>query len=373
MSSRPTRVLWLAKGLGRGGAEKLLVTGAAHVDRERFEVEVAYLLPWKDALVPELSSRGLRVHCLGQNRATDVHWVARLRRLVRLGRFDLVHTHMPIPAVAARLVLGRGPALVHTEHNVWQRYRRPTYWANAATYRRNDAVIAVSQAVAQSMRAGFLPRFPATTEVLLHGVEHSLQRSGPVARRRARTMLGIAEDAFVIGTVGNLTAKKDQRTLLLALSALHGRVPRSRLVLVGTGPLEAQLQAQVRELGLEEVVLMTGSRDDVPDLLPAFDVFCLSSLHEGLPISLIEAMASGVPAVCTDVGGVSEALRHGIDGLLVPPADPGALAAALGRLVDEPDLRVRYAAAALDGSRRFDIGMALRRVEDLYDEVLARR
>ena len=172
-----TRVLWLAKGLGRGGAEKLLVTGAAHLDHERFEVEVAYLLPVKDALVPELTSRGLRVHCLQQQGPTDLRWVPRLRRLIRDGRFDVVHTHMPVPAVAARLVSGKA-ALVHTEHNVWQRYRRPTYWANALTFRRNDAVIAVSQAVADSMRSALLPRPPATTEVLLHGVEHGALRSG---------------------------------------------------------------------------------------------------------------------------------------------------------------------------------------------------
>lgn len=367
-----TRVLWVAKGLGRGGAEKLLVTGAAHLDHARFEVEVAYLLPWKDQLVLDLTSRGLRVHCLQQEGPADLRWVPRLRRLVHEGRFDIVHTHMPVPAVAARLVSGK-VRLVHTEHNVWQRYRRPTYWANALTFRRNAAVIAVSDAVAQSMRPGLLPRPPATTEVLLHGVEHGALRSGPAARSAARTALGLPAEAPVIGTVANFTPKKDQRTLLAAFAEVRRAHPEARLVMIGSGPLEEVLRQQVRSLGLGDAVLMPGSRDDVLDLLPAFDVFTLSSLHEGLSIALIEALGSGVPAVCTRVGGVHEALRDGVDGLLVPAASAHALAEALARLLDDPGLRARYAANAVEGARRFDIGVAVERIEEIYDEVLARR
>ncbi|WP_157875754.1 glycosyltransferase, partial [Streptacidiphilus griseoplanus] len=154
-----TRVLWLAKGLGRGGAEQLLVNCARQLDRDRYEVDVAYVLPWKDALVPALEAAGARVHCLGGTPGTpgrpDPRWPLRLRRLAVERGYALVHTHMPVPAVAARLLV-RGPGLrrvrlVHTEHNMWERYRTATRWANAATYGRNDAVIAVSQAVADTV------------------------------------------------------------------------------------------------------------------------------------------------------------------------------------------------------------------------------
>lgn len=372
---RPARVLWLTKGLGRGGAETLLVTGARHLDRQRFDVEVAYLLPWKDALVPHLSAEGLKVHCLGQGSSRDLRWIPRLRRLLNTGEFDLVHTHMPVPAVATRVLSRRrgGPAIVHSEHNVWQRYRRPTYWANALTYRRNDAVVAVSDAVRRSMQPRFLPPAPATVEVLLHGVEFGAMRSGPQARASARALLGLPEDAYVVGTVANFTPKKDTRRLIDAVHALHRKRSHARLVLIGTGPLEGDLKRHVRGLGLEHVVTFTGSRDDVPQLLPAFDVFSLPSLHEGLSIALVEAMASGVPAVCSRVGGIPEAMRHEIEGILVPPGDSTALYVALDRLCEDTSLRARYAAAALQRGRTFDIGAALRRTEDLYDEVLARR
>lgn len=369
----PIRVLWLAKGLGRGGAEQLLATGAAHLDRTRFEVEVAYVLPHKDALVEQLQSSGVPVHCLGGPARHPAPWVLRLRRLLRDGRFDVVHTHMPVPAVAARLLAGRRTALVHTEHNVWQRYRRPTRWANALTYRRNAAVVGVSEAVVDSISAWARPRAPSTVEVLLHGVDHEALSHGAAARARAREALGLATDDLVVGSVGNLTVKKDQRTLLAAFAVLRRQHSRARLVLVGTGPLEGELRDEITRLGLGDAVMMTGMRDDVLTLLPGLDVFCLSSRHEGLPIALLEAMGSGVPAVCTDVGGIGQALRPELDGLLVPPGDPAALAASLDRLLADPDLRARLGTSAAERSRAFDIAVATRRIEGVYDEVLARR
>jgi glycosyltransferase involved in cell wall biosynthesis len=370
--SGPTRVLWLTKGLGRGGTEQLLLTGAGHVDLERYTVDVAYLLPHKDALVRALEARGVPVHCLHQRSSRDLSWVPRLKALVRERGYDVVHTHMPVPAVAARLVLRDRCAVIHTEHNVWGRYRRPTRWANAATFRRNDAVVAVSQAVADSMASRRLPRPPATTEVLLHGIDRAALPTS-ADRREARRLLGIPLDAFVVGTVGNLTAKKDHATLLRAARELANTCPTIRVVLVGAGPLEAELRARVDALGLQDHVVMTGSRADVHVLLAGFDVFCLSSLYEGLPIAMLEAMARAVPVVSTDVGGVREAVRHDVDGLLVPSADHRALAAALRRVMDDPALSRRLAAAARLRSGAFDIGTAVRRLEALYDEVVARR
>ncbi|GAA4992652.1 hypothetical protein GCM10025734_21050 [Kitasatospora paranensis] len=176
MSGR-RRVLWLAKGLGRGGAEQLLLNCARHADTGRYEIEVAYVLPYKDALVPALEAAGVRVHCLGA--APGALWPVRLRGLLAERRYDLVHSHMPIPAVAARLsAFGRrAPRLVHTEHNVWERYRTATRWANALTYRRNDAVIAVSHAVAATI--GRRRPAPDWVTVVHHGPDLAGAPEGP--------------------------------------------------------------------------------------------------------------------------------------------------------------------------------------------------
>jgi glycosyltransferase involved in cell wall biosynthesis len=269
----PVGVLMLTKGLGRGGTERLLVDAVRHLDRSRYRVEVAYLLPWKDALVDDVRAAGIPVHCLDAPRATSVAWLGRLRRLVRSRDIAIVHTHMPSAAVAARLALGargvRNPVIVHTEHNLWGRYRPVTRWANRLTYRRNHAVIAVSDGVASSIRS----RVPV--DVVLHGVEAG--RVDDSARALARATLDLGAHEPVIGSVGNFTAKKDHATLVRALALVRQHDPAVRLVLVGSGPLEEELRRLVDALGLGANVLFTGSRGDVRELLPAFDIFALSS------------------------------------------------------------------------------------------------
>jgi glycosyltransferase involved in cell wall biosynthesis len=360
----PAGVLMLAKGLGRGGTERLLCGTVRLLDPARYRVEVAYLLPWKDALVPEVEAAGVPVHCLDAPHATSVAWLGRLRRLVREHDIALVHTHMPAPAVAARLALpGRAPAFVHTEHNLWDRYRPATRWANRVTYGRNAAVIAVSAAVARSVGAA-----RPTPEVVVHGVEPPAGPPGDPAEARAR--LGLAGDGPIVGTVGNFTAKKDHATLVRALALMDGDV---RLVLVGLGPLEADLRVLVARKGMGERVTFAGSRDDVAELLPAFDVFALGSRYEGLPIALLEAMAAALPCVATRVGGVPEVITDGEDGVLVPPDDPGALATGLTALLRDPARRAALAARAAARAEGFRLDAAVARIEAVYDRALARR
>jgi glycosyltransferase involved in cell wall biosynthesis len=373
--TRPLRILVVAKGLGRGGTERLLTSGLAHLDATRFQAEVAYVLPWKDALVAEVRARDVPVHCLGAGRAGRLAWPWRLLRLVAHGHFDIVHTHMPAPAVVARIacMLG-GPAVVHTEHNVWERYRPATRWANAATYHRNAAVLAVSKGVAESIRLRRRrPRAAPAVEVLIHGIDDATVRRGAAARANGRRLLGLDDGGLVIGTVGNFTAKKDQRALLDATELLVHRYPGIRLVIVGSGPLEDSLRGHADRLGLGGTVVWTGSRDDVPDLLPALDVFVLSSRHEGLSIALIEALAAGVPCVATDVGGIPEVVEDEVQGILVPPGQPRALAAAIDRLLADPALRQRLGEQAILRAGRFQLSTAVNRLQEVYESVLVGR
>lgn len=370
---RRAGVLLLTKGLGRGGTERLITGALRHIDRSRFQVEVAYLLPWKDAFVEQVRAEGIPVHCLQASRATSLGWARRLRRLVREREIELVHTHAPLPAAVARLALGmRGPTFVHTEHNLWERYRWPTRWANAATYRRNAAVVAVSSGVAQSIRAsGSAAGVPV--EVVVHGIDLADLRHGDQARAQARELLGVPATTPLVGTVGNFTAKKDHANLLEAFSLVLSEQPAARLVLVGSGPLEESLRDHARRLRLDEAVTFTGPRDDVYDLLPALDVFVLSSRFEGLPIALLEAMASGVAPVATRVGGIPEVLTDGVDGHLVEPGDPSALAASLVKLLVDTEPRASLATAARERAAAFDLAGAVSTIEGIYDRALTAR
>jgi glycosyltransferase involved in cell wall biosynthesis len=367
--STPARILWLTKGLGRGGAERLLVSLARRVDRSFFKLEVAYVLPWKDALVPEFERLGVPVHCLRGSRPFDMRWVPRLRRLIGRGRYDLVHTHTPYVAIGARTI--RRLPIVHTEHNTWATYRPSTRWANRLTYPRNAEVIAVSHAVALSIKPVPFVRTWPQVHVIHHGPELSTDRPlTPESRSRARRTLGLREGALVIGNVGNFTPKKDHRNLLTATARAVGHHRELQLVLVGSGPLERAVRDDAHSLGLSDRVVFAGSRHDVAELLPAFDVFALSSRNEGLPISLLEAMAAGVPCVATSVGGVPEVIHNGNEGFLVPAGDAVALADALSLLLRAPELRNAIGARGAQTARRFDVTEAAHRTETVYREAL---
>jgi glycosyltransferase involved in cell wall biosynthesis len=361
-------ILHLIKGLGRGGAEQLLVSAAPYLDRTRFHHEVAYVLPHKNFLVPELVDAGLPVRCLTNGRRG---WIGHLRSLVRDHAIDLVHTHSPYVATVSRLALGRSVKHVHTEHNVWDSYGRATFWGNLVTFARNGHVFAVSENVSASIRypswLAFLSMPPV--ETLYHGLDPAaLQKWTTTDGVRAE--LGVPEDAPVFGTVANFRPQKAHADLVRAALRVREAVPTARLVLVGQGPKEHDVRRQVGELGLQDMVVFAGQRDDAPRVANSFDVFVLPSRYEGLAIALLEAMALGRPPVVTAVGGLSELVQDGTNGLVVPPSDPEALAEAIVTLLLDADLRKRLGEAAHQRAAQFDIRKAVGRVEQVYQELL---
>jgi glycosyltransferase involved in cell wall biosynthesis len=364
--------LILIKGLGRGGAEQLVLSAIRHGDRSRFRYRVAYLLPWKDALVGEIEGMGVPTYCL--DGARGVGWIRRLRSLVRSQGIDVVHAHSPVAAAGARLAVGRMARFLYTEHNVWERYHAATYWANVLTFPRNDRVVAVSDEVRRSIRyprgIGFL-RMPPV-ETVHHGAEPAVLERPP-SGDRVRAELGIPEDAPLVGTVANLKAHKGLDQLLEAAVEVRRRVPSARFVVVGQGPMETPLRAQAAATGLDGVVTFAGFRTDALRIAAAMDVFVLSSHHEGLSIALVEAMALGRPVVVTRVGGLPEVVDDGQEGLLVPPGDPAALAAGIAALLGDGDLRRRMGEAARRRARGLDVRHAVRRTEELYAELVADR
>lgn len=359
------RVLHLIKGLGRGGAERLLASAAPHRDGSRFEYEVAYLLPEKTAFVSELEGLGTTVSCL--DGASGWSWVRRLRRLMDDRCIHVLHAHSPVPAVGARVSVGRQP-IVYTEHNLWERYHRATYWANRMTFRRNAHVFAVSEAVRRSIRPP--DRVRPSIETLYHGLDLTAL---PVTRDadRARRELGIPGGAPVVGCIANLKAHKGHDVLLRAAVRVRDRIPDVRFVLIGQGPREPHLRSMADELGLNGTVVWAGYRDDAARLSAAFDVFTLASSMEGLSIALLEAMAGGVPAVVTDAGGLPEVVMDGREGLVVPPGDADRLADSLIFVLEDPEAGSAMGVAAKRRASLFDIRGAVRRMEEVYEGLVS--
>jgi glycosyltransferase involved in cell wall biosynthesis len=369
----PIRVLWLTKGLGPGGAERLLVSFAAHADRERFDLRAAYLLPWKDHLVSELAGLGVPTVCLAGPRELDPRWVFRLRKLVRAAKIDVVHVHSPLVAAVTRPALKalprrHRPAVMGTEHNLWSSHHPLTRWANRLTLRLEDATIAVSDEV----RASMAPRLARRTEVVFQGVDSDAIAARRGERDAARAELGVGENELLVVTVANLRGQKDYPTLLQAARRLADAGAAVRFVSVGQGPLAHELENERDRLDLRGWFRFLGYRADPVRVLVAGDVFCLSSRFEGLPIALLEAMAAGLPVVATGVGGVPAVITDGREGRLVPPGDSAALAGAVNELYD-PAFRGRCAAASADRVRAFAISLAVQRQQALYERLAATR
>lgn len=370
--ARP-RVLWLIKGLGPGGSERLLVAAASLRDRDAFDVEAVYLLPWKDHLVGELEALGVPCTCLEVGDERDLRWTLRLRRLLRAAPFDIMHMHSPYAAGFARLVVRtlprrERPRLVTTEHNPWTTYRRPTWVVNAATAPLDDAVLTVSE----ETRASLPARRRRSAETLAHGVPVGGIRALLTERDAVRRELGVSQETVLIGTVANYHRKKDWPTLLRAARVVADTGAPVHFCAVGQGPLESSVQELHRELRLDGVVTLTGYRSDAVRLMAGCDVFVLASKWEGLPVALMEACALGLPIVVTEVGGIPEHFSDGTDALLVPVGRADVLAASLIDLVRDEALRQRLSAASFAHAADFDARRPVARVEAIYRKVLAR-
>ena len=363
MTADRTRVLQLIKGLGPGGAERLIVNHLASGDHARFDYEVAYLVAEKRHLVPEIEALDVAVHRLD---GTAITWATGLRALVRDRGIDVVHVHSPLVAAIARVALrtlGRGrPSIIYTEHNRWPRHARATRALNRCTINLNDETIAVSEDVRSTMPRHLEDRI----EVLVHGVDRAEVTRQAVARQEVRAELGIGADELVVGIVANFRREKAYDVLLEAATMVIEACPNVRFVSVGQGPLEADVRVQHDLLGLGDRFRLLGYRADAVRVMSAFDVYTMSSHHEGLPVSLMDAMTLGLPTVATAVGGIPEAVRHGVEGLLVPPRRPALLAAALAQMCRDQDLRAAMGVAASERSRRYDASVAARRLESIY-------
>ena len=292
-----------------------------------------------------------------------------LRRVLRRHRPAVFHAHMSSP-VACKWGLGaavasRVPAVLGTVQVISAGYvpDRSTLLQLRLLARGVDRYLAVSTAIASELADGY--GWPAKKiEVVHNAVE--LDRFGDPPRPGLRAELGAAEAPLVL-TAARLSDQKGLPVLLEAAARLPGAV----FALAGEGPEEENLRRLAERLGVADRVLFLGRREDVPSLLAACDVFALPSLYEGSSLALLEAMAAGRAVVSSAIAGTDELIEDGRSGLLVPPGDSEALAAALARVLDDSGLRESLAAAGRErAEREFDSAPAARRVAAIYDEVL---
>lgn len=359
-------VVW---GLEVGGLERVVVDLIRGLDPDRFD-SIVYCLARRGALADTVADRCRDILVLDKRPGRSYLLPARLGASFRRLGVDIVHAHNFGPllygAAGARFArFGRGPAVVYTLHGPEASERND--FRRVDRVRRIDRVVSVSDHVRDvAVHTGGIEAERITT--IYNGIDVERFAAGG-ARDRVRAELGLAEDAVVIGVVARLSAEKDHATLLAAFAPLVRLHPRVRLVLVGDGDLRASLERRAGELEIDRHTLFLGTRTDVPELLSAFDAFAMSSRIEGLGITLIEAMAAGLPTVATAAGGIPEVLTPET-GIVVPTGDPGRFTEALAWILDHREDARRMGLAGRERAREhFGVETMVRRYAEVYDEV----
>lgn len=333
---RKRRVMQLVLSLSPGGTERLVIEICKQLS-DRVE-SVVVCLDDRGEWAAELESAGVPVMALRRRPGFQPGLARQIARLISLHRIDVVHCHHYSPYVYGLLasVVTRAQ-LVFTEHGRLadddpSLKRR---LVNPFLSMLGGRVCAVSGDLKQHMVAEGFPE--RRIQVVYNGIDPA-RRPTAIHRHVAREMLGLPMDSFVVGTVGRLDAVKNLRLMLQAHCRVLERYPAARAVIVGDGPERAALQATAAELGIEHAVMFAGYRSDVRMLMPAFDVYLNTSNYEGVSLTILEAMAAGVPVVATRVGGNPEVVVDQETGVLVPQR-ARAIADAVARLAYEPRRR----------------------------------
>ena len=350
-----------------GGSEEAALQLLASLDRARWQpVLLHHPEPGLARLVDGAGRIGIRTLAVPRvDPRARVAGVLRLRRMIRAEQPAAFHAHLSWPLACKYGVLAawlaRVPAIVGTA----QLYVHPDDSRRARlALLPLGRIMAVSREVqARYVRDLRVPERKLT--VVPNGIAVSPTVRAPDPALRAELVKGRPD--YVVLTPARLHEQKGHTYLLEAAA----QVPDATFVLAGDGPLRARLEARARELGVAERCIFLGHRSDIAELLAAADLFVLPSLYEGLPVSVLEAMAAGRPVVATAIGGTDEAVTHELTGLLVPPSDPGALASAIRRLRSDPALAGRLAAAGRERvEREFSSLATAGSVMRIYDELL---
>lgn len=362
-----TRVRHLLKGLGPGGAERLVVSQATSDGPTSHDV--AYLVPEKNHLVPLLDHASVASHCLHAPSAARLGWMRRLRRLLRSDPVDILHIHSPALAAVGRLLVrtlpkATRPAVVSTEHNRWPRHHRLTRLANRLTIRMQAATIAVSDDVKSTVRGVD----PSRVQVIVHGIDLEAVRA-TADRGGVRAELGIDESTTVIVCVANLRREKALDVLIAAATITVSSQPDIHYLLVGQGPLAADVDHWIKAAAIGHRFTALGYREDATRIISAADILTLSSDHEGLPVAVMEALAHGIPVVATAAGGVPAAV--GTAGLISATGNAEALAENHRALAVDPEQRAELAAEATREAQRFELGRSIDEIETIYAAAMA--
>ena len=367
-----TRVVYLAHAFMVGGAEEMVLNLVRHLP-PRFEPHVC-CINVAGPIGEEIRKTGVPFRVLGLNPGLRRPWdVLGIRAYLREVAPDIVHTFLLTASLYGRpaAMLAGVPIVIGTEVNIYERKRPHHALAERWLMRGTDRVVVSAESV-RDFYVRQVHADPGKVDVIYNAVDWAALDT-TMTRNELRAAVGVPADAPLACIIARLTEQKAHGVLLDAI-AENADLASLHLLIVGDGDLRDVLRARAETLGLAARVHFLGARRDLGNLLQASDLFVMPSLWEGLPLSMVLAMGAKLPVVATRVAGIPEIVRDGQTGLLVPPGDKRALAAALARLSADPALRDSLGAAAAAFVRpRFGTDGYVASITDLYDRLLAEK
>lgn len=365
-------VLFIIKPERAAGAEMVLMAAAARLNPERFRVFAGLLTADRENLLPPQLTP-INFNLPGLNGWVWLRFFLSLCRVLRRYRIQLLHTNSYVPGNYARLAAALMGVPLIVDH--WHGFTRLSR-KRRLICRLLGRFTTLSLAVSQGVRDYLIEQCaldPAKVRVVANGIDLArIQKHRP--RAAVRRELRITEEARVVGLVARLDHwGKGHRELFTALAGLTERYPLEALI-IGGGRREAELRQLAAELGLGPRVNFLGQRRDIPDLLAALDILVLPSHSEGVSLALLEAMAAGLPVIATAVGGLPEVVTDEVNGLLIPPRDPEAVARALDRLLADPEFAKRLGEQArAEVEAHYSLERLGREINEIYEELSGSR
>jgi glycosyltransferase involved in cell wall biosynthesis len=370
---RKINVLFIMMQMEMGGSERLVHNLVLKMDRHEFNPSIAWFFGNK--ILKEFQDLNVPLYHVPKLKRIDFSTMAKLEEIIRDNNIHIVNAHHFMSMVYAfyGCKIRKRAKLIYTEHSAWEIEHISWKWRTAGNYllRHTDAAVGVSEAVANQIKKKFNPS-NSKIHTIQNGVDLETDVSG-IDRDIIRKRLGLVNNEKIIGTVANFKKIKNHIFLLKAFNELIKEYKNVKLLLIGQGfeadseNTEKELKDFVQEKGLSNNILFLGYRPDIPALLSIMDIFCLTSFKEGLPISLIEAMATSLPIVGTDVDGIRDILIDNKNGLLVQIGDVIGLKNALLSLLKNNLLRERLGKESKTLAKSmYSLNYCVKKYQDLF-------
>jgi sugar transferase (PEP-CTERM/EpsH1 system associated) len=363
-------VLHLIQGLEIGGLEIMVVSLLERLDRSRYRPSIC-CYDSLGSLSQGLSEKGIGVHLLKRRPGIDYFYPFKLARYLKKSKTKILHLHNPTALFYGTLAgkIARTPCIIYTEHGRDFSSSIKVRITNGLLCKMLDRVVAVAECGKK-----YLVEHEGVNERKIFKIYNGIdsQKFGRThSGKLIRSGLGLHDDQPVIGIVARLDAIKNHTCFIRAMKIIATRLPEAVLLIIGDGLLRTELESLTANLQLQDHIKFLGARSDIAELLSMLDVFVLSSLSEGLSLTLIEACAAAKPIVATDVGGNPEIVEHESNGLLVPSDQPEDLAKAILEILShEVKARLMGEKGRKKFEEEFTLDVMVKKYEDLYESCL---